>query len=199
MAPPTKYRSLEAKLQANRDKSQRSYERRKDDINRKRREKYRMAKLSVLRKEAEVERRDMSRGIVRQTDSSASFWTSFWLEEAEKQHQIYQTSIRGDSRKYLIIVCEDYLDRAHKDLEGAESFLAMHQAKAGKYQNILTDLRDKVLNSAGVGKEFKQIDDLVRDVVQVAVWLDDISMVALGEGISRVEFAFRNREFDFQK
>jgi hypothetical protein len=100
---------------------------------------------------------------------------------------------------FVMTVCEDYLDRAHKDLEGAQSLLKMHQTKAGKYQDILTDLRDKVLNSAGVGEVFKQIDKLVQDVVEVGVWLDDIDMLALGEGIGRVEFAFCNQEFAFQK
>ncbi|KAJ2912492.1 hypothetical protein MD484_g7911, partial [Candolleomyces efflorescens] len=203
MAPPTKYRSCEARLQANRDKSARSYEKyigeRKISTVNDERSIVRQNFASVLREEAEEERLDMSRRIVRTTDHDATFWTSFWLEEAQKHFKIYQASIRGDGQRFVSTVCDDYLARANVDPEGARCLLETPQEKAARYQKILTDLRDKVLNSAGIDREFKEIDKLVKRVVEVGMWLEDISILLLEEGTGALELAFHNRELSFQK
>ncbi|RXW17204.1 hypothetical protein EST38_g8658 [Candolleomyces aberdarensis] len=198
MAPgrPKKHMTMEEKQQAVREKSRRFYEKKKEEVRRKRRERYRADVKSRLQALADEERKQSNKPRdPKLRERLARMSLEDALEKSKETFKDFDDYIQGSPKSFVTLVCERYLERFPDCPESALEIVNMYTKKVSRYQDILRKHQNEILNLVGIGDDYYEVEKLVKQVLEVILWLDDIYGAALES--QSVGERFRKKAFEF--
>jgi hypothetical protein len=109
----------------------------------------------------------------------------------------FESYLQGTPKAFVTLVCERYLERFPSSPESALEIVDMYTAKVTRYQELLVKEKNEILNLVGIGKEYWEVNTMVKQVLEVILWLDDICGAALQS--HSVGEMYRKKEFDFMQ
>jgi hypothetical protein len=87
------------------------------------------------------------------------------LSGARTTFQDFENYVQGSTKSYATMVCKRYLERLPESQESAIELVNMYIKKVTRYESILRTHQSEVLNLAGMGDEYYEINKLIRSVL----------------------------------
>jgi hypothetical protein len=147
----------------------------------------------------------LSQNVIGRSEKAHPFHTArldrMSLEDAlTKSKEIitdFENYLQGTPKSFVTLVCERYLKRFPSSPESALEIVEMYTGKVNRYHALLTKEQSEILNLVGLDKEYYEVDKLVKQVLEVILWLDDIYGAALGS--QSVGEMYRQNKFEFMQ
>ncbi|KIM42191.1 hypothetical protein M413DRAFT_26993 [Hebeloma cylindrosporum] len=177
MGRPRLYNTPEETKAAKAASSKRSYQRHRDEINEKRKKKYRKTKKKNTNAESPCSIKSRLGFCVERSESIASRLTKLCQPERAS---------------YLDKICATFM--REKTMECIES----HIGKVDKLQASIRKYEDAVISLSGIGAAYEGIKKVSQDVREVVGDLEEISCAAL-LGVDEVENMWNARKFSYQE
>ncbi|EAU80344.1 hypothetical protein CC1G_12890 [Coprinopsis cinerea okayama7 len=173
MARPRKYHTKAERKEANRRKNRDYYSRKKTEINKRRRDKH---ALVAARKELKP-----------------------WLAlGARKSRAVVAENTTDDATKRAVEAAKLFKD-FENDVSLAElkNTANYHSVRLARFRDQVDVHYDKILNSAGIGPEFKVVEGMKNEIDAAVKLVEDIEGYLL-DGMEALVNAFKNKELAFQ-
>ncbi|KAG2024115.1 hypothetical protein CC2G_001702 [Coprinopsis cinerea AmutBmut pab1-1] len=195
MARPKKYRTKAEKRAANRAKNKVYYEKNKDTINKRRRDKRAKQKSREARKEARKELKAWMR-LGASGDVQAATRSLFLaVERARVAFSTFKKAVEPNVREFTLTLCEKVLELRDEgdDVETARVFLEGHAAKLEACNAKIKGEYDTVFTLSGVGDSLNRLDSMLKEVHTAIQMVEDLD-THLMEGYNALETALQRRE-----
>ncbi|EAU86896.1 hypothetical protein CC1G_10787 [Coprinopsis cinerea okayama7 len=183
MARPRKYRTKKELKEANRKKNKAFYERNKEAINKRRKERRMQLKAREARKQARREARASER-LPTGDKGEQSQSLIQGIEAARKAGRLFRNIIGSNGTEYVSSVCASVLEelRQERDIRQIRAFVEGKVEQIASLRRPLVAQQDLILQEAGIEKEFHEIASILREVDTVHALLEDLAAHLFDDG-----------------
>ncbi|KAG2003193.1 hypothetical protein CC2G_003815 [Coprinopsis cinerea AmutBmut pab1-1] len=200
MARPRKYHTKAERKEANRRKNRDYYSRKKTEINKRRRDKHALVAARIARKELKpwlALGARKSRAVVAENTTDDA--TKRAVEAAKVIFRTFKRVVGGDRATYPLNVCRQLFKDFENDVSLAElkNTANYHSVRLARFRDQVDVHYDKILNSAGIGPEFKVVEGMKNEIDAAVKLVEDIEGYLL-DGMEALVNAFKNKELAFQ-